>query len=188
MESPTTETGEYLEAAAIAVIYYYYIYIICIIYILLIYIIIYYICYKWGLEPWTLIMQNNCRSLYLETNLPAPRLFLFRSIIVLMSQFQVFNIFCFCNIHWHLFFLWRFNIRNYLIWQQSFYFVYFLGWTSLISQRQAVKLFSQASVLSPLDSESWTWVWTTCMNQGWGFCQLQWTVHSVHWKQSGQIK
>lgn len=30
MESPTTETGEYLEAAAIAV------------------------CYKWGLEPWTL--------------------------------------------------------------------------------------------------------------------------------------
>ena len=59
---------------------------------------------------------------------------------------------------------------------------------AVICQREAVKLFPQFSAPSPLVWESWTWVTTTCRIQEWSSCLLDWRVHTVNWRLSGQNK
>ena len=66
------------------------------------------------------------------------------------------------------------------------YSAFFSDWVAVICQREAVKLCPQFSAPSPLVWESWTWVTTTCRIQEWSICLLDWRVHTVNWRLSGQ--
>ena len=59
-------------------------------------------------------------------------------------------------------------------------------WLTVSSQRQVLKLCPQFSAASPLIWESWTWVTTTCRTQEWSSFLLDWKVHTLPWKLSGQ--
>ena len=59
-------------------------------------------------------------------------------------------------------------------------------WMAVTSQREAVKLCPQFSVPSPLVWERWTWVTTTCRIQEWRDFLLNWRIHAVSLKLSGQ--
>ena len=61
------------------------------------------------------------------------------------------------------------------------------GWMAVICQRDAVKLWPQFSAPTPLVWESWTWVPMICRIQEWSCSLLDWGVHTVHWKLSGQF-
>lgn len=59
-------------------------------------------------------------------------------------------------------------------------------WVLVICRREAVKLCPQSSAPIPLVWESWTWVTTTCRTQEWSCWLLEWRVHTVNWRLSGQ--
>ena len=58
---------------------------------------------------------------------------------------------------------------------------------AVICQRDAVKLWPQFSAPSPLVWESWTWVPMICRIQEWSCSLLDWGVHTVDWRLSGQL-
>ena len=61
------------------------------------------------------------------------------------------------------------------------------GWIAVSCQRDAVKLWPQFSAPTPLVWESWTWVPMICRIQEWSGSLLDWRVHTVDWKLSGQF-
>ena len=60
------------------------------------------------------------------------------------------------------------------------------GCQTVWSQRKAVLLWSQLWTPTPPIWESWTWVTTTCRIQEWSDFLLNWRVHTVSLKLSGQ--
>lgn len=83
------------------------------------------------------------------------------------------------------------------VWGLTFAFpVYFLfvfitnsssGWVFVTSLRKVVKLCPHFWAPSPPVWESWTWATTTCRTQEWSCSLLDWRVHNVAWKLSGQL-
>ena len=58
---------------------------------------------------------------------------------------------------------------------------------AVICQRDAVKIWPQFSAPTLLVWESWTWAPMICRIQEWSCSLLDWGVHTVHWKLSGQF-
>jgi hypothetical protein len=81
-------------------------------------------------------------------------------------------------------------LRDFCYFDRSYWHVLFIvykGWIAVICQRDAVKLWPQFSAPTPLVWESWTWVPMICRIQEWSCSLLNWGVHTVHWKLSGQF-
>ena len=115
---------------------------------------------------------NNYFTLYIEYIMKmyaSNYLVIFGKLITfcIMESLKAFS--CFDHSSWHVL------------------FIVCKGSMAVICQRDAVKLWPQFSAPTPVIWESWTWVPMICRIQEWSCSLLDWGVHTVHWKFSGQI-
>ena len=66
-------------------------------------------------------------------------------------------------------------------------FILYPGWISAVCQRSAVLLWLQLWGQTPLISENWIWVETTCRTQQWRSCVVFYRVQPVDWRLWGQF-
>ena len=66
-------------------------------------------------------------------------------------------------------------------------FILYPGWGAADCQRSAVLLWLQLWGQTPLISENWIWVTTTCRTQEWRSCVVFYRVQPVDWRLWGQF-
>ena len=66
-------------------------------------------------------------------------------------------------------------------------FILYSGWRAAVCQRSAVLLWLQLWGQTPLISENWIWLTTTCRTQEWRSCVVFYRVQPVDWRLWGQF-
>ena len=77
--------------------------------------------------------------------------------------------------------------KKYYINDVYYYYYYLFRLGAAVCQRSAVLLWLQLWGQTPLISENWIWVTTTCRTQQWRSCVVFYRVQPVDWRLWGQF-